>query len=297
MKKITECKTSFPARGSTLSENPAIEALIRSKRSVSHTDPVHISADVQKPENQPSTKAREALYQLFFQAIGAPPPAAKTANSYNIAPTYETVEGGDPAAMQEYARIVCEHVGNLNSLVATHREFLLPVARKSSAWPIRVGRRKLFGDDPDEILCGLEVGKETIAGDPNARFNPRSKLGAIAFKLIERIEQRRTEPAFVSAWCPAREPWIASAKALPPFTTKPSNDDKRKWLAVIEQVLRDDFRDPEAASDYLSLLTKPSYKGRREAVFFDKVRNEFETLWGSRRQPKSKSFTHSHASV
>jgi hypothetical protein len=147
-------KQSFLARGS---KNPAIEPL--KKQPVSQTDEKLSSAELEKHQNEPSIKAAEALGQLFRQAQGLP--GLETPNSYTLAPAapaYKPVEGGDPDAIQEYARLVCEHVEKLNSLITSHRRNLLAVSQTRFTWPILKSIHPYFSENQKEILFALDVG-------------------------------------------------------------------------------------------------------------------------------------------
>jgi hypothetical protein len=234
--------------------------------------------------DDPYATAFDALEALFLKAQGK-----EWRGRYSVAVSkVKPVEGGDAIAIARYANLIQEHVKNLNSLIETHGELLRPIARQSLAWPVRIGRRKPFGDDSDEIISKLQVGADTIAKDSNARFNPKGKFGRIAVDVLERIEHARSSPkftAFETALRKSTETWQNFAATLPPFSVKPTSDEKQNWLKSVRQVLESDFRDLDRASSYLSLLDKPSYKKRRhrKAAFFDKICSEFETLWGSRR--------------
>ena len=262
--------------------NPAIEHLMQS---ISQSDVAHDLAEWEKNKNEPSVKAREALHELFLQAQGLSPSCPYTT------PAYKPIVGGDPVAIQEYVRLVREHVENLNSLIATHREFLLPISRNLFSWPIRISKRKPFGDDRDKLIEDLEVGKETIANDPTARFNPKSKFGKVAWKLIERIEQCRAASeqslAIQFALSNFRCSWETAARALQSFKATMSSDDKKKYWAiywlVAKKVLQEDFSDPIKAKSYLNLITG---KPQTMSVFIDKIRGEFDSLGGLHRKAK-----------
>ncbi len=259
--------------------------------------------DFSKLEKDTAFTAAKALDELFLKAQGI-----EWRNRYEAALSeVKPIEGGDPTAIRNYAQLVREHVKKLNSLITTHRGMLLPYSQKCFNWPVNFSTRKAFGDDAKDIISKLQVGAQTIANDdPKARFNPKSRFGKIALDVLGRIESCRTEsPSWFSSMHEAKEPWRKSAKTLAPFPTKSTDHDKRKlppnklmtdeeirkkeavseakrkWLAVMEQALESDFRDPETASSYLSLLAAPSYKRnrRRKAAFFDKIRRVFETFW------------------
>ena len=226
--------------------------------------------------------AGAALAELFNLAQGLP----SSVRSYLQPPPYEAIAGGDANAMQMYAMLVCDHVKNLNSLIQSHAQFLQPYSRTCFSWPIRIAKRKPFGDDADEIIRVLQVGKDTIADDPASRFNPTSKFGKVAWELIQRIEREKTNArivgcAFFNTPTPS---WAIAARALPPFSRKASSAIREKWQTVVEQVLEEDFLDPVQAASYISLITARSHSHRRKKVFFDKVRGAFDSLWELHRQ-------------
>jgi hypothetical protein len=269
--KLLRASRSNPA------DNPAIAGLMKNSKASPKLD--FFCEELQKALESPSARARIALDELFLQAQGKEWRDRYTAALSDVKPA----SGGDSAAIHAYASLVREHVGNLNSLVATHRDLLLPFSRNCFSWPARIGKRKVFGDDPDELIRQLQVGKATIADDPASRFDPTSKFGKVAWELIERIDLCRMASVAPYVWCSPKS-WETAAKTLPPFHRKASPADKKMWLAVVEQVLKDDFRDPEQAASYRCLITAPSHKRRWKAVFFDKVRGEFDSLWGLHRR-------------
>jgi len=217
--------------------------------------------------------ARQALNELFYQA------RAKEQN-----------------AILEYAQLVCEHVGNLNSLIESHSELLLPFSRNCLSWPMRVSKRKVFGDDTDDLIQKLKVGEDTIANDSAARFDPTKKFGWVAWNIIERIEGKRKfsrypsypTPNLVTNLFPAPS-WAKDARKLPKFTRKASPEEKRQWLTVVNQVLEDELQNPKRCAEYRSLITAPSHQERWKAVLFDKVRGEFDSLWRVHNRKHKKS--------
>ena len=287
MKKSDNLKRAFLTRGLKISNNPAIEAVLKLKASLSQTETELPITNLKKAAEAQSEMAHEALNLLFQQAQGLPPPRSYTA------PTYTPVVGGDPEAMRAYVKLVCDHIENLNSLLETHRELLLPISRNRFNWPMRISTKMFFGDNPDKLLLDLQVGKSTIANDPAARFDLTKKFGKAAWNLIKRIEHCRTTPkkwlTFELALSNTHCSWAKDARKLPAFTRQASRDEQIQWLAVVEKVLKDDFRDPELASDYKLLVPAPSHQGRWKAIFFDKIRGVFDSLWclHSRKQKKS----------
>ena len=193
-----------------------------------------------------------------------------------------------PALIREYAQMLCEHVAKLNSLIddETFLKALLPFSQSCFAWPVRVGKRKPFGEDQDKLIKKIQVGKLTIAADPNARFNPSKRFGKVAFDLLQRIEWERINTRFFIFEKSSPPMWSYDAKALPSFNTKASSEDKKQWLAVVKQILDEDLSDPEVVKSYRHLITASSHEKRWRAVFFDKIRGEFDSLWGLHRQGK-----------
>jgi len=182
-------KISFRTRDSKTPENPEIESIITNLKYAA------VSVKSKTHEDQPAYKARNALDQLFLEAQGI---EWRDRNKAALRDCKQ-VTGGDAAALEAYSHIVCEHVRKLNSLTNDKNLLskLLPHSRTCLAWPVRISRRKVFGEDADELISRLEVGKDTIAGDPAARFNPKSKFGKLAWEIIARIEQCRNTPACI----------------------------------------------------------------------------------------------------
>lgn len=193
---------------------------------------------------------------------------------------------GDAAAIKHYANLVLKCVENLNTLALKHREKVLPLSRQCLSWPVRVSKRKVFGDNADELILKLQIGADTIANDPTARFNPKSRFGKIAFQLIERIENARTNPVYLTLVLPHPQSWEAAAQKLPPFNIRATPDEKKSWQAVVKKILKGDFSDPVQADIYRRLITAKSHQNRWKAVFENKVIGEFDSLWGLHRKAK-----------
>ena len=190
---------------------------------------------------------------------------------------------GDPRALKAYATLTCDMVESLNDWALNqHSEKLKAVARKFLAWPMRISTRKAFGDDPD-LVAKLQVAKETIAADRAARFNPKKKYGMLVLYLLERIDARRSEN------CPylfEETGWANSAHTLPAFSLKASRTDQQKWLAVVDELLQEDLGKATLAFSYREFITADSHADRWQAVLRDKVKCEFDSLWGIHRKPK-----------
>jgi hypothetical protein len=140
------------------------------------------------------------------------------------------------------------------------------------------------------FLSHINVGGDTIASNPALRFDPTKKFGKEAWNLIERIEECRATPeqwlAISLALSNTRCSWATAARALPSFKVKMSSDDKNKWRAVVKQVLEDDLRDPEKASDYRLLVTAPTHQHRWKTILRQKILDEFDSIWGFHRKSK-----------
>lgn len=276
-----------------MKHNPAIQQLMQDATKSEEYDALNFS------KRDTAAIAAESLDKLFLRAVGEEWRSRYEAGLSNTKP----INGGDPAAIVAYSHLIGEHVKKLNSLVATHSELLLPYSQKCLNWPVCVAKPKQFGEDADAIISELKIGKKTVANNPKSKFDPKKPFGKIALSILERIEQSRTEPSgwWYSSPYDAKEAWRISARALPQFPPKlPPNphpnriltkserqelgkirEAQLKWLDVMEQVLESDFRDPEIAANYISMLTAPSYERNRskKAAFLDKARRIFETFW------------------
>jgi len=207
-------------------------------------------------------------------------------NSYlgrGLSHLFRLAQGGDPLAIKAYVILVRENVNNLNMLTSKHSELIHPISRRCLNWPARISKRRVFGDDADELIRKLEVGKDTIANDPASRFNPNGKFGKVAWTLIQRIEDGKTlAPAISNFGIPPS--WVMAAKELSAFNRKATLEQKKKWMAVVEQLLADDFCNPKLAESYQQIITARSHKKRWKVIFMDKIRGEFDSLWGMHRR-------------
>jgi hypothetical protein len=136
-----------------------------------------------KKSNEPFIEARAALNWLFLQAQGKPELLPRSYTAAPAAPAYKPVEGGDPDAIQAYARLVCQHVENLNSLVGSHKQFLMPVFRERFTWPILKSTHPHFSQNEKEIIPADELGKET--GKHLASYCRYKSSGKIAWLVDE----------------------------------------------------------------------------------------------------------------
>ena len=258
--------------------------------------------------NRPGPKASELHRLVFAELVGCwhcqPPSPLRLLREPRRGSTWEDYAGevlaglvrrdlslleelgnaDDPQAIEWFATLTDQMVQTLNAWVGSkHRPVLQRVAAKRVAWPMRIAKRKPFGDDVEQLKTELPIGRDTIAADPNARFNPASKFGRVAFDLLNRIEHWRALPPD-SFWFPSFPGWAHEAKALPQFSRKAPTAQRVQWLAVVEKILEADLKDPELVKSYRNLVSAPSHRPRWESVFRDKVRSEFDSLWGIHRK-------------
>lgn len=192
-------------------------------------------------------------------------------------------DAGDEKAIASFALLTDEMVQALNSWAVGERQPILKqVAMKRVAWPMRMGKRKPFGDDVERLKTDLKLGRDTIAADPNARFNPASKFGKVAMELLDRIERWRTFPKGGFVFGPIPE-WAREAMKLPAFSRKASPAEKDRWRTVVKKLLDEDFKDELRAENYRTLVTARTHKPRWRAVVRGKVLSEFDSLWGINR--------------
>jgi hypothetical protein len=148
-------------------------------------------AELEKNQNEPAVKAREALEQLFLQAQGIEWRGRYEAALSDVKP----VEGGDAAALEAYSRLVCEHVENLNSLVESHTKHFLPVSRTRFTWPILKSEHPLFSQDENEIFTLLQVGKGTGRYfDRISKWKPSGKIALLVDELLWWVDACKQKP-------------------------------------------------------------------------------------------------------
>lgn len=186
----------------------------------------------------------------------------------------------DPQAIEWFATLTDQMVQTLNAWVGSkHRPVLQRVAAKRVAWPMRIAKRKPFGDDVEQLKTELPIGRDTIAADPNARFNPASKFGKVAMELLDRIELWRTYPKGGFVFGPIPE-WARDATELPAFSGKALPAERVKWQTVVKKHLDENFKDSKLANSYRLLVSAPSHRHRWKSVFRNRVLSEFDSLWG-----------------
>jgi hypothetical protein len=318
MKKKIQAKQSSPAKPiakkATDQRLPLIQHLIENCRNqpsprlawLERNDPPNTGRPRNKvrcsglPSIRPQTVEEKAIHRIVCDFVRAnllfTPDIKRTWRDY--APEVLTqiirehvqhleyfADEGHTQAIESFANFTIEAVKSLNVLAfGQHQQKLKPLARRSLAWPVMKSRRQVFGDDADELFLVLSVGRETIAADPNARFNPKSKFGRLALELLTRIEDQRAINFYFFRGGIAA--WHWEAKKLPAFSCKAPSADQKLWIAVVETVLKDDFSDPEKEAYYRSLVTAPSHESRWKPILLGKVRAEFDSLWGFHRPSK-----------
>ncbi len=139
----------------------------------------------QTQPDSPAYIARQALDDLFLQALGLPR-LLKRGWGLDYA---KPIAGGDPIAIQEYAKLVCEHVEKLNSLVESHKKHLLLVSRKRFTWPILKSKNPRLSQDEKKILRELEVTDETGRYcDQNSKWKPSGPTAYLVDELLSWVD-------------------------------------------------------------------------------------------------------------
>jgi hypothetical protein len=259
--------------------------------------------------NRPGLNASELQQLVFAELAGCwrcgrrarwlwTPQAGSTWKDYAVEVLTERIgqelahlralgDAGDGKAITSFALLTDRMVQALNSWAVGERQPVLQqVAMKRFAWPMRIGTRKPFGDDVERLKTELKLGRDTIAADPNARFNPASKFGKVAMELLDRIERWRTYPKDGFVFGPIPE-WAREARELPAFSQKALPAERVKWQTVVKKLLDEDFKDSKLANSYRLLVSAPSHKRRWKGVFRNKVLSEFDSLWGMHRPTRS----------
>src|SRR5674476_349766 len=162
---------------------------------ISQTDVPPTSVESEKYNHEPASNAATALEQLFCQAQGLRSWPTRTYSPVPAAPTYKPVAGGDPVAIQTYARLICEHVKNLNSLIGTHKKHLLPVSQMRVTWPILKSKHPHFSEDEKTILNALDVGSTTDRHLATyCRYKPAGKIARLVDELVWWIDVLKLHP-------------------------------------------------------------------------------------------------------
>jgi hypothetical protein len=190
------------------------------------------------------------------------------------------VNAGDNKALEAYVGFVQARVRNLNSFASHRPKTVLPFSRQCQSWPALISKRKAFGDDCDKLLKVLDVGSATIADDPKSKFDPGSKFGKLVLTLIKRIENARMSNPFRFSTA-----WEVQAAKLKSFNKNADSAEKMAWWKVVNQLLDDDFLDPQKAGEYQGMITAPSYRLQWKTRLKDEVHDRFDSLWGIHRLP------------
>jgi hypothetical protein len=282
-RKPTRLVSAFAAK---TSKNPAVEALIKSKRAGRQTGSV---VDLKIYQKEPSAiTAREAFDQLFQQALGLPPP-----NSYNTAPAYMPVKGGDPVAIQEYARLVCEHVENLNSLITSHRRNLLPVSQTRFTWHVLKSKHPYYSEDHKEILTALDVGSAASRHlDAYCKYKPAGNIAWFVDELLWWKDACTRNLTPKPSWYPAfaiqnpyrcdddccDHPIVARLrKHLEPRESDAARlklldkNSVKEWANFIRSLLHDCFADRRCA-EFLSRIFVPA-KSRKQQHGYSRAKS------------------------
>ena len=166
--------------------NPAIQRLMVTKNLSGAP-----CADLSPYRETLSSQANHALEALFLQAQGQeyllPYPTVKV-------PSVEEVPADE--ALQAYAKLICDHVGRLNSLVQSHREALLPFSKKLTSWPILKSTHPHLSQDEQSILATLQVGSDSgCYFDRYSKWKLGGKIALLADELIAFVNRHKDQQA------------------------------------------------------------------------------------------------------
>jgi hypothetical protein len=123
--------------------------------------------------------------------------------------------GGDPIAIQEYAKLVCEHVERLNCLVESYKKHLLPVSRKRFTWPILKSKNPKLSQDEKKMLAELEVTEGT--GRHCDQYSKWTLGGPIAYlvdELLSWVEACKDTGSYIYTTTTARKPRLMRGSAV-----------------------------------------------------------------------------------
>jgi hypothetical protein len=255
---------------------------------------------------EPSTRAQRALNDLFLQAQGK-----EWRDRYDIgASDAKPVEAGNPAAIQAYARLVCENVERLNSLIQSCRELLLPFSKTRTSWPVLKSKHPYLSEDEQKILKDLEVGKESGRHlDQFCKWKPGGRIATLADELMRFVAdcgERHTAryalkeetpgvwPGFLWAQLQPRLPfglelfakplckrsYEKAAARLGPF----SHTSIDSWERLIVDMLESCFDDAHCAGFLIKwFVTAPTRRkspGRAKQHLIRRIRARLKSLVG-----------------
>jgi hypothetical protein len=244
-------------------KNPGVEALIKSNRTSKRTGSTIDLEVFQKYQNEPSTKAREALEQLFRQVQGLPPLEFPQLNSY-AGPAYYPIEGGDIVALRDYARLIREHVQNLNSLIPTHREYLLSVfqERELDRFLATYGQKRPLSRIAmlvAELLYWAEVCQKPAKPKLILAFAPAPLSRKQCLDALYTCNDETCSHPIIARLCKhlgKRERKAARLKA-------PNSDSIAAWENFVRTLFDDCFKDRRCAQFLTRHFTAPSRKQKK----------------------------------
>lgn len=159
----------------TAEGNPAILKLLADRTPLGH------SCNISRYEEEPVMRARIALHDLWLLTQG-------------IRERYFCVRGSKPsrAHVQEYAKIVCEHVERLNKLITSRRRELRSIAREQFAWPVLKSLHPAFSQDERIILRNLQVGRAVGRFlDSGCKWKQQGGIACLVGLLLNWVDRAR----------------------------------------------------------------------------------------------------------
>ena len=244
----------------------------------------------QKQLDSPAFNARQAFDDLFLQAQGLPW-RLKTGWGLVYA---KAKPGGDPIAIQEYAKLVCEHVEKLNFLIESHKKHLLPVSQKRFTWPILKSEHPHFSQDEKKILNALEVGKGTGRFfDKYSKWKPGGLIAYLVDELLSWVEACKDKGKYFYTTTIMRKPRLLRGSAVEllydrdsPHTVvarlrkhlakhqkaaaslKPLTQDSiNEWEKFFTALLTDCFKDARCAQLLSKVFVKAESRKKKEGRY------------------------------
>ena len=259
------------------------------------------------PSEEPATRARLALNDLFLQAQGK-----EWRGRYYAAEVGDAkpVEPQESVAMLDYASLVCENVERLNSLISSHRALLLPFSKTRISWPILKSRHPHLSEDEQKILTHLQVGEESGRYlDQHCKWKPGGRVAMLAEELIRYVDdcsRRRALRYALKKNPPGGWPGFAYAQLEPrlPFQSElfARPLDKRSyeqaaarlgpfgqssigsWERLIVDMLKSCFDDARCAEflirSFVSAPTKRKSPGRAKQHLIRRIGARLKSLAG-----------------
>ena len=261
---------------------------------------------------EPELTASRALESLFLKSIGEDWQPLFSAKPNNYLADVAPFAVGQATAILAYANLIHLHVEKLNSLVETHREFLLPYSQTCFNWPVLKSEHPAFSDDEKRILKTLEVGKKSGRFfDGFSKWKPAgTRIGFFVDELLKWADTCKHGPSTKPIYLFGRDqnplarlyhcdendcphPIIARLrKHLVPHEKaaarlKPlSKDSISEWENFVAGIIKACFQDPHSAQ-FLSRLfvaaksrKQPKGFSRAETYLVSKVRDRMKALAG-----------------